>query len=103
MMNTNGDITIYHKDLKTDEYTPTQYRGVNIHHSKSITNSPKGISVDEVCKVRIPTDKNIDVSKEDYVFLGLTSEKIDKSNCLKVFGFADNRRGTLKHWRLELR
>lgn len=104
-----GGITIYSYDEKRGGYTPHQYKNVSIYMKKGSVGSNYGysgrggISDSNVCIIRIPTGSAVAVSCDDYVYLGLTGGAIDKSKCMKVISFSDNRRGGLKHWKIECR
>lgn len=103
-MNTvNGSVTIYHYDAENGKYTPAQYPNASIYHGTRTAPQNGGFISAGYCKIRIPTCEIIDISTDDYVFLGLTDEPIDKGLCLKVTSFGDNRRGSkrMHHWRIE--
>ena len=78
-MLTNGTVTIYHFDEENEEYAPISYGNANIFRRK----------------------RSADEKGGDYVYLGTTSAPLDRDSCLFVTGYSDNRRGTLKHWRIE--
>lgn len=105
----NGSITLYSYDENSGTYTPCQYRNVSIYMKNASAGSNYGYSGrggftdSNVCTVRIPTSAAIDISCDDYVYPGLAAGAIDKSKCLKVVSFSDNRRGSLKHWRIDCR
>lgn len=103
MISVNGSITLYHYDENSGSYTSMQYPSVSIYHgSKTVTQDGNLIS-QGFCRIRIPTAERIDVSTNDYVYLGITDAELDKSICLKVMAFGDNRRGSkhMHHWRIE--
>ena len=103
MISANGSITIYHYDEETETYIIAQYPTASIYHgSKTIPQDGNLIS-QGFCKIRIPTSEKINISTNDYVYLGITDEELDKSKCLKVMAFGDNRRGSsqMHHWRIE--
>lgn len=101
-MNTaNGSVTIYHYDEEKEIYLPAHYKKSSIYHGSKTIAKDGGFVSTGVCKIRIPTSERIDISTDDYIFLGLTNEPINKEKCLKVNAFGDNRRGTLPHWRIE--
>lgn len=106
-MLTNGSVTVYHYNEASGGYTPKQYKNVSVYFKcgsecgGSGYRGSGGFRDSNVCKIRIPTSKEIDISCDDYIYLGLSGGKIDKSKCRKVFAFADNRRGSLKHWRID--
>lgn len=103
MISRNGDITIYHYDADTEEYTGTVYRGVSIYRSTITAFSDRGDGFvnSSSCRIRIETGADIAVSTDDYVFMGIGRGSFDKARCMKVTNFADNRRGSLGHWRID--
>lgn len=100
-MLTNGTVTIYHFDEQNEEYAPISYGDANIFHRKRSADEKGGFTAASQCIIRIPTDKAIAIETGDYVYLGTTSAPLDRDSCLLVTGYSDNRRGTLKHWRIE--
>lgn len=108
-MTANGSITIYSYNEKSGGYTPHQYRNVGIYMKKGSTalnygySGRGGFAESNVCIIRIPTSAAISISCDDYVYPGLTCGAIDKSRCMKVVAFTDNRRGGIKHWKIECR
>lgn len=100
-MITNGSITVYHYDEDSGNYELTVYPKASIYSGKRITVRGSGFVNDSFLRIRVPTDKEILISTDDYVYVGVTDAPIDKAACLKVMGYGDNRRGILPHWRIE--
>lgn len=99
----NGTVTIYHYDEASEAYAATQYPKASIYHGTKTVAQDGNLISQGFCKIRIPTSERIDISTDDYIYLGLTDAPLDKSQCLKVIAFGDNRRGSkmLHHWRIE--
>ena len=100
-MISNGSITVYHYDEKSGEYILSVYPEASIYKGKRITVRGTGFVNDSFLRIRVPTEKEIAISTDDYVYIGATDAPIDKNACMKVMGFGDNRRGNLPHWRIE--
>lgn len=99
----NGGVTIYHYDAESGNYKREQYTRASIYHGTRTAPQEGGFVSAGYCRIRIPTSESIEISTDDYVFLGLTDEPIDKGRCMKVSAFADSRRGSknMHHWRIE--
>ena len=100
-MITNGAITLYHYDASSCVYTPAVYENASIYRGERTAVRSGGFVNDVFLRIRLDTAEDIAVSTDDYVFVGITDEPIDKSRCVKVVGYGDNRRGALPHWRIE--
>lgn len=103
MISVNGSVTIYHYDEESESYTLAQYPEASIYHTTKTATQDGNFISQGFCKIRIPTVKQIDISTNDYIYLGITDKELDKSKCLKVAAFGDNRRGSkqMHHWRIE--
>ena len=103
MISVNGSITIYHYNEATESYTLTQHTAASIYHGIKTVAQDGNLISRGFCRIRIPTSKHIDISTDDYIYLGLTEKELDKSKCIKVTAFGDNRRGSkpMHHWRIE--
>lgn len=94
-------ITLYHiTDDDTGAYERNVYQG-SVY--KSVKQSPEdgGFSGSDVFKIRIPGVENINIATNDYIFIGEGPSKLNSSECRKVVFVADNRRGSLPHFRIE--
>lgn len=107
-MITNADITLYHKgydpQTRLDTWAHTQYPKVNWHGHQAATVSDKGLSTADAYTVRIPTAQAVLIAIGDIVTRGLLCEadpKRAKGPSFVVTSVADNRRGTLCHWKIE--
>lgn len=94
-------ITLYHiTDDDTGAFERTVYRG-SVYKSVKQTSEDGGFSGRDVFKIRIRGVESINIAKNDYIFLGKGPEKLNSLECRKVLFIADNRRGTLPHFRIE--
>ena len=103
MITANGSVTIYHYNEDEGTYNSTQYPTASIYHGAKTVSQDGNLTKQGFCKIRIPTMERIDISTDDYIYLGLTDAELDKSKCLKVMAFGDNRFGSRRmwHWRIE--
>ncbi len=112
-MQTNADITIYHKEFdpqtRLDQWTYTQYEGVNWYAKRAVSVTDKGLSSANTLTVRIPTKDKVNAAIGDIVVRGFINRDITQpkelSDCERfiITGMKDNRRGSssMWHWRLE--
>lgn len=100
-MITNGSITIYHYDEEGGTYTPYIYRDASIYSGVRVAVKNSGFVNDSFLRIRIATENDILIGTDDYVYIGETEAPVDKSVCMKVVAYGDNRRGALPHWRIE--
>lgn len=100
-MTTNGSVTIWHWDEETEEYTPIVFYAAHIYNETRTDASDGGFVGDNTCKVRIPTNYPINISTDDYIYIGVARGSISKNECLKVVAFCDNRESTSPHWRID--
>lgn len=94
-------ITLYHIiDDDTGAFERTVYQG-SVYKSIRQTSEDGGFSGSDAFKIRIPGVENINIAKNDYIFLGEGPDKLNSLECRKVVFIADNRRGSLPHFRIE--
>ncbi len=100
-METNKQITLYHYNEDVDAYTVISY-SAHVKRFTGIISDKNGFKSGNGTKIRIPTKARIIIGTNDYVRIGVFSdERPDKTECIKVVGFSDNRRGTQPHWRID--
>lgn len=100
-MTVNGPVTIWHYDEESEEYTPTVYTQAHTYTETRTAASDGGFVYGNTCRVRIPTNEDIDISTDDYIYIGAAQGGINKGESLKVVGFSDNRKCTTPHWRID--
>ena len=112
-MNTNANITIYHRSYnpqtRLDEWQTTQYIGVNWYGKQAVAVGDAGLNTADAYIVRIPTQQAILVCSGDIIVNGLIDDLITAPAQLKqyqtfvVTAVFDNRRGSqrMQHWRIE--
>lgn len=94
------------KVISIFRYDGESYRHIfsgkaSVYQSAKSAPSDKGFIYDNTFKIRIPTTQDIAVSVNDYIYIGNTEVMPKKAECMKVISVGDNRRGGLKHWRIE--
>ena len=100
-MTTNTQITLYHYDEERESYTVKHYPA-SLHKAVKSTPAENGFCYSDTYKIRVPTTEEIPVSTGDYIRFGVFSDtRPDKTACVKVAGFSDDRRGLNPHWRIE--
>lgn len=99
MITANKVISIFHYD--GEAYTHVFTGRASVYQSLKSAPSGNGFIYDNTFKIRIPTTQDIAVSVNDYVYIGNTEVMPKKAECMKVISVGDNRRGGLKHWRIE--
>ncbi len=100
-MTVNGAVTVWHWNEETEEYAPTVFYAAHIYNETRTDVSDGGFVHGNTCKVRIPTTSTIDISTDDYIYIGIAEGSISKGECLKVVAFCDNRKCTSPHWRID--
>lgn len=130
-MLTNADITVYNrhynKTTRLDEWFRTQISGVHWHGKQAVSVDSNGLSAANVYTVRIPTSVAPQgkeyVSPSDYASANsdaleglwtlqngdvIARGLIDTANPkdiagehFTITGWADNRYGSVKHWRVD--
>lgn len=94
-------ITLYHiTDDDTGTFERTVYQG-SVYESIKQASEDGGFYGNDIFKIRIPGTKNINIAKNDYIFRGEGPETLNSMECRKVVFIADNRRGSLPHFRIE--
>ncbi len=102
-MTCNGDITVYHYDEETETYIRSYFPEVFKGYTEKLTSEKGGVSSSDIARVRIPTEQDVLIEKNDYVYFGSSdAPSPDKDKCLKVMAIRDNRFGVNPHWRLDL-
>ena len=99
-MTTNGFVTIYHLSADGGGYSPSVHRA-SVYFGGGVRSDSCGFSDDSFCKIRIPSSRGIDISCNDYVFIGKTDAPLNKDRCFRVSSFAFNGRGGQRHVRIE--
>lgn len=100
-MTTNAEITLYHHDEDSGVYTVYHY-SASLHKAVKSTPTENGFRYDDAYKIRVPTTAEIPVQTDDYIRFGTFHDaRPDKSSCVKIQGFSDDRRGMNPHWRIE--
>ncbi len=100
-MRYDGTVTVYHYDEATESYSRCVYSGCSVHTVLKAVPSENGARYDNLCTVRIPADDVLPIGLGDYVFDGVGADGPDKRSCRTVVRVCDNRRGILRHWRLD--
>ena len=100
-MTTNGIITIYHFDEEKDEYARVWIGGASIYRKRQILSEKNGERTASEAIIRIPTARELKISCGDYIYIGKGARLPEKEKCFYVTGYSDNRRGGLKHWRID--
>lgn len=99
----NGSVTLYHYDENTEVYLQAYFESVSVFLDNKVITNDRGLTADDVLKIRIYTDEAIAIDKDDRLVLGRAETAIPpKTGTYKVIGFSDNRRGSKKmwHWRV---
>lgn len=103
-MITNAGITIFNKGhdptTRMDAWTKAYYPEVSCQKDIKVNVLDNGLKSADVIRIRIPTDGEVIISNGDKVVLGTTSENKPPKDAHTVIGYADNRRGSLKHWKV---
>lgn len=101
-MTCNGDITVYHYDEENETYRKSYFPEVFKGHTEKLISEKGGIASGNIARVRIPTDEDILIEKNDYVYFGKSDAQTpDKEKCLRVMAIRDNRFGANPHWRID--
>lgn len=96
----NNSITIYHLN-DNEEWCCNIYSKASIYKALGILGEKAGIKNSDTLKIRIFTNKDIMLHKDDYIYIGIGDMIPDKAKCFKVKEFADRRIGANPHWRIE--
>lgn len=129
-MITNADITIYNSivnpETRIREWKATVIKGVHFYVDNKVALTEKGLASADICKIRVPVSADFDgtvyvplneytgadytwtLQNDDYIALGVITDEIVKPSDLqnkaaqffKITSWADNRSGSLKHWRI---
>lgn len=103
-MTTNAKVTLWHFDKNMESFRRTVFDGAYVNKREKISKNrikQRGFYSENNCKIRIPTQKNIEAVVGDYVYIGESSSDVpDRSKALKIVEISDNRRGGSPHWRL---
>ncbi len=103
-MTTNAKVTLWHFDKNTESFRRAVFENVYVSRKEKISKNrikQRGFYSEDNCKIRIPTQENIEAAVGDYVYIGESSSEIpDRSMALKLVEISDNRRGASPHWRL---
>ncbi len=101
-MTGENSVTIWHRD--GDSYERRVFHGVSIYESEEIDKSgikQVGFFSDDLCRVRIPSEKPLDIFCGDYLRIGdFDDSSPDKAKDYKITYKCDAIRGANPHSRL---
>ena len=98
------NVTVFH--LKDSKVTREYFRGVYFRHDNKTNLVSKGIEKGGAGTITIPTDRELNITTNDYVIEGIINEEFDlkvlikKYQVFKVTSVEDNRKGGLKHYKI---
>lgn len=98
---------IYHYNDDDSSYKKEIYKKSTAHNLTKTAPSERGFVSANICKIRIFTQKPLDIAPGDYVLVCTSRESLyaanipDKSKCKKVMAVSDNRIGCRPHWRID--
>lgn len=100
-MLTNAYVTIFGESEDGEGYIK-RFGGIaSFHGSVKIAPSDKGFIYGSGYTVRVPSDADLGFKVGDFICVGEFEDIPDRDKRLKVIGVTDNRRGNLRHWRLD--
>ncbi len=100
-MTTNTAITVWHYNDDSEVYERKTFKEAWACNSRKKLEESKGRTSKNICKIRIPTMNDIELQLGDYVRLGIhNDEQPERGKDMAVCELADNRRGSMPHWRV---
>lgn len=101
-MPANVGITLYHQSVnkatRLKEWAPKYYPNVSIKEDVISTVTDGGLKSANIVKIRIMTEKVVQVAKGDKVALGSSSSTTPPDGAYSVIAFSNNRRGSKNRW-----
>lgn len=106
MIECNNTVTLLHAEHTNDDdfWQCVIFGNASWFKRNTITTSEKGATPSNSYESRIMTEDDINVSHGDWLVLGRV-ESVEKPSDVtldkfRITAIGDNRRGSLKHWRL---
>lgn len=95
-----NDIVLYHYDEEREQYVPWRLRA-SIYGRVAVAAENGGNKNASKHFLRIPTLEAVDIATGDYIYFGTSeAESPERSACVRVCEYSDNRRGANPHWRV---
>ena len=101
-----NQATFYHFDK--DNVTRIEFNNVYFRNNIISRSNSKGTEKGSSGSITIPTENTIEIIPGDYVIKGIIKDEFDyvqlvqKYQVFKVVSVADNRKGNLQHYRIEV-
>lgn len=98
-MFTNGSVSLYHFDSKTEVWKRTLFPAAHIYLKTDSDIGTADFDKSNYCIIRVPYPCNTEIGIGDYICLK-DAEVFDKANCLKVMSFCKNNSGSSPHLKI---
>lgn len=94
----NKRISIYRYNDYENNYERIFFGDVSLYNEFKIGAENGGVNSDNIFKIRIPTEKALDICLNDYIIFG--DEPFCREFAVKIIALSDNRRGANPHYRI---